>query len=57
MGNWCPNTRSVSLDVGVDYIGVYIKVSHPWITGLFGNTITLQQVSVIQLEPQQLTSS
>jgi Flp pilus assembly protein TadG len=41
---------------GPDYIGVYISTTHPWITGLFGNSITLTSNTVIQLEPQKLSS-
>jgi len=54
-GNWCPNTRNVDIESTPDYIGIYLKVTHPWITGLFGSSITLTQTSVIQLEPQKLT--
>lgn len=56
-GNWCPSTRSVAVDAGVDYIGVYVQIRHPWVTGLFGRAVTMSQTSVIQLEPQQLTGS
>jgi Flp pilus assembly protein TadG len=54
--NYCPTTRGVSLATGVDYVGVYVKITHPWITGLFGNSLTMTSNSVIQLEPQKLTS-
>jgi Flp pilus assembly protein TadG len=54
-GGWCPETRNVSLQGGPDYVGIYLKVTHPWITGLFGNNLTMKRTAVIQLEPQQLT--
>jgi Flp pilus assembly protein TadG len=53
--SWCPTTRSVVVTgTGPDYVGVWIKVSHPWITGMFGQSLTLTSTSVIQLEPQKL---
>jgi Flp pilus assembly protein TadG len=39
-----------------DYIGVWIQITHPWITGIFGNSITLTGNAVLQLEPQKLGS-
>jgi Flp pilus assembly protein TadG len=41
---------------GPDYIGVYINITHPWITGLFGNSLTLTSNNVSQIEPQKLSS-
>ncbi len=57
MSNWCPNQRKVDLQDGVDYVGVYIKAQHPWITGMFGSTLTMSQTRVTQLEPQQLSET
>ena len=37
-----------------DYVGVYVEVLHPWVTGLFGKNITLSDTSVTQLEPQKV---
>ena len=39
-----------------DYVGVYVKITHPWITGLFGSNLTMTSNNVTQLEPQKLTS-
>ncbi len=54
--SWCPTTRSVVLTgTGPDYIGVYLRVTHPWITGLFGNSLTMTSTTVIQIEPEKLS--
>ncbi len=50
---WCPTTRKVSLaGTGPDFVGVWMKIEHPWVTKMFGNTQTLTDRSVIQLEPR-----
>jgi hypothetical protein len=50
---WCPDDRDTSLDgTGTDYIGVWIKYNHTWITKMFGSTKTLTDLSVIRLEPR-----
>jgi hypothetical protein len=50
---WCPTTRKVSLSgSGTDYVGVWMKIQHPWLTKLFGSTKTLTDSSVIRLEPR-----
>jgi Flp pilus assembly protein TadG len=56
---WCPPTRQVTLlpdPPGPDYLGIWIKVEHPFATGLFGNTIDLTATSITKLEPQRLTA-
>jgi Flp pilus assembly protein TadG len=53
---WNSTTRNVLVNGPPDYVGVYITVSHPWITGLFGSSITLKSNNVAQIEPQKLTS-
>ncbi len=59
---WIATTRDVLASDpttnpdGPDFVGVYIKVIHPWITGLFGSSITLTSNTVSQLEPQKLAS-
>lgn len=47
---YCPTGRSVAA-TSPEYVGVFVEVVHPWITGLFGQTITLTQVSVTRIEP------
>lgn len=50
---WCPLDRKVSLSgTGTDYIGVWMKIEHPWVTKMFGNVKTLTDSSVIRLEPR-----
>lgn len=50
---WCPSDRKISLSgTGTDYVGVWMKVEHPWLTKMFGATKTLTDSSVIRLEPR-----
>lgn len=49
---WCPMSREVVRSQGPEYVGVYMKVSHRWVTGMFGQTVTLTDQSVIRLEPR-----
>lgn len=50
---WCPASRKVSMTgTGSDYVGVWLKVDHPWLTKMFGSTKTLTDASVIRLEPR-----
>lgn len=49
---WCPRLRDVVRSGGTDYVGVWMKVEHPWLTRMFGNTVTLTDQSVIRLEPR-----
>jgi len=56
-GNWPASSRYVLVaSPGPDYVGVYVKVLHPWITGLFGTNVTLTNNTTGQLEPQKLSS-
>jgi hypothetical protein len=52
---WCPYERNVILtsSTGPDFVGVWMKIEHPWVTKMFGNTLTLTDSSVIQLEPRE----
>lgn len=52
--SWCPQDRWVTLTSArqPDYVGVWMKIEHPWVTHMFGNTLTLTDSSVIQLEPR-----
>ena len=53
---WDPKTRKVAVATGVtpDYIGVYIKVTHPAITGLFMKNYTFSSTVVYPIEPRAL---
>lgn len=35
-----------------DYVGVWIKVNHTWLTGLFGRNLTFTDSTVMRMEPQ-----
>ncbi|HYI62048.1 MAG TPA: TadE/TadG family type IV pilus assembly protein [Acidimicrobiales bacterium] len=52
---FCPSDRNIVLTktTGPDYVGVWMKVEHPWVTRMFGSTLTLTDSSVIQLEPRE----
>jgi len=49
---WCPNTREVRASGPPDYIGVYVKARHDFITGMFGPGMDLTDVLVMRIEPQ-----
>lgn len=53
---WCPGTRkdgrSDNNKAGPDYVGIWMKVNHGWVTKMFGNTSTMTDQSVIQIEPR-----
>lgn len=53
---WCPgsrvDTRSGNNKAGPDYVGVYIKAKHAWVTKMFGSNTTISDRSVIQIEPR-----
>ncbi len=52
---WCPATRNVALssnsNSGPDYLGVYISMTHNYVTGFFGRSVTLTDSSITKLEP------
>lgn len=49
---WDPSSRTDGPAVSeIDYVGVYIRYKHPYTTGLFGKSITLESASVLRLEP------
>ncbi|MBK5223973.1 MAG: pilus assembly protein [Acidimicrobiia bacterium] len=50
-GEWCPTNRQVIQALGPDYLGVYIRLKHDFITGVFGNEMTITDRSVMRLEP------
>jgi hypothetical protein len=50
---WCPSARKVTqIGTGPDYVGVWMKIRHPWVTKMFGNDVMLTDQSVIRLEPR-----
>lgn len=49
---WCPLGRQSQQSAGADYMGVWIQVSHPYVTRLFpGSGITIKDKAVMRLEP------
>ena len=53
---WDPKTRKVAVSAGAspDYIGLYIKVTHPAITGFFGKQYSFSSTVVYPIEPRAL---
>jgi Flp pilus assembly protein TadG len=49
---WCPTSRKDAASDPPDYLGVYIRVLHPNITGLFGASYTYEDYTVIRIEAQ-----
>jgi Flp pilus assembly protein TadG len=47
---WCPNVR-VDSQLTADYIGMYVRVRHPFITKFFGTGMAISQRSVMRIEP------
>jgi Flp pilus assembly pilin Flp len=51
-GSWDSKTINACVnDAGQDSIGVYIKATHKWMTGLFGNTIGIGDRAMNKFEP------
>lgn len=54
--DWDASTRQNGPTVAeIDHIGVWIRVERPYITGLFGSVLTLDQASVVRIEAGALT--
>jgi hypothetical protein len=57
---WCPTNRKFAEtntqgNGPPDYVGIYIQIKHPYITGLFGSSITMSKTAIIKIEPQSLS--
>ena len=50
---WCPSDREVSVGAGLDYVGVYIRITHEYITGLFGDDVVFEDQMILKVEPQE----
>jgi hypothetical protein len=51
-GAWTSTTINACInDASRMSVGVIMNASHPWITGLFGDAVTVQERSVMQFEP------
>ncbi len=55
---WCPTDRNVGQSSndgrGPDFVGVYMKVEHQWVTKVFGSSKRITDLSVIRMEPRDL---
>lgn len=50
---WCPTTRKVTRSgTGAEYVGVWMRVNHKWVTRMFGSSATIDDQSIIRLEPR-----
>ena len=50
--SWCPLGRQSQQSAGADYLGVWISVSHPYVTRIFpGSGLTITDSAVMRLEP------
>lgn len=49
---WCPLGRETRQAVGTDYFGIWMQVSHPYVTRVFpGSGITISDSTVMRIEP------
>lgn len=49
---WCPITREDSMSGPPDLVGVYVKTRHTYMTGFIGESTTLEETTVIRIEPE-----
>lgn len=55
-GTWPPLSQSACGGTGdTDFYGVYVRARYDFVTGFFGESITLSERSVMRLEPLPLT--
>ena len=48
---YCPGDRDVIVG-NLDYVGIWVQVTHTYITGLFGSSVTFTDQIILKLEPQ-----
>ena len=49
---WPPSGRNDGPNPNViDYLGVYVKIQRPGLTGLFGSVRTVERAAIVRLEP------
>jgi hypothetical protein len=49
-GSWATTAQEVC-NPPLDQVGIYVKIRHPFITGLFGSTLNLDDHAVFRFEP------
>ncbi|MBK5223974.1 MAG: pilus assembly protein [Acidimicrobiia bacterium] len=51
--HWCPTDRKATTSGdGPDYVGVYVRIEHPTITGFFGEEFVFTSDTVMRIEPR-----
>jgi len=48
---WCPSSRLNTQAGPPDYVGVYIKINHQYVTKILGTSRTLSDSSIMRVEP------
>lgn len=52
---WNPTTRvDGPTTADVEFLGVYVRYKHEYVTGFFGSTFTVERASIMRLEPGEL---
>lgn len=52
---WRPaSRRNGPTSAEIDYLGVWIRLDRPYVTGLFGDQFTIEQAYIVRLEPGML---
>ncbi len=55
---WDPDGRKNGPKTSdIEYLGVYIKIERPYLTGIFGGSFTIEQAHITRLEPGSLGAS
>ena len=52
-GSWCPTAREAQASVGPDYVGVFVRTKHSYLTGMFGAQTDLEATTILRIEPDQ----
>ena len=55
---YCPRNRKIAfLAPGgpPDFVGVYLRYEHHFMTGMFGDTMTVEQTIITRVEPQEVS--
>jgi len=50
---WCPAGRVDRQSGPPDWVGVYVKVRHHYVTGMFGSTRMIEDTTIMRLEPKR----
>lgn len=54
--SWRPTARKNGPSItDIEYLGVYVRVERPYVTGLFGDKFTIEQATIVRLEPGVIT--